>query len=58
MDQLITSITEQDKQPPFIETAVKKIGKTFSNKLQFEEAVQQLLEEYEKHPHPPKGVFY
>ncbi|HZH37999.1 MAG TPA: hypothetical protein VEX65_12015 [Flavisolibacter sp.] len=34
------------------------IGKEYENKLQFEEAVQQLLEEYEKHPRPPKGIFY
>jgi hypothetical protein len=34
------------------------IGKAYQNKLQFEEAVQQLQEEYEKHPRPPKGIFY
>lgn len=28
------------------------------NKLQFEEAVQRLHEEYERHPKPAKGIFY
>jgi hypothetical protein len=28
------------------------------NKLQFEEAVQRLREEHERHPNPASGTFY
>lgn len=35
----------------------RHIGKVYENKLQFDEAVQRLLEEYEKHPES-KGIFY
>jgi hypothetical protein len=34
------------------------IGKEFSSKLQFEEAVQRLQEVHEKHTRPATGTFY
>jgi hypothetical protein len=34
------------------------IGRQFANGLQFEEAVQRLREEYDKHPKQPRDPFY
>jgi hypothetical protein len=36
----------------------RPIGKVYENKLQFDEAVQRLLEEFEKHPQASRGIFY
>jgi pterin-4a-carbinolamine dehydratase len=50
--------TSQDPASVPITRETEFVGKQYANGLQFEEAVQRLTEEFDRHPEPPKGIFY
>jgi hypothetical protein len=52
---------KEQNDPTFLsEQANRKelIGRHYTNKLQFEEAVRKLKEEFERYPTPPNGIYY
>ena len=59
MEQTIDSKSTNDPaSTPPTDYNRELLGRPFANGLQFEEAVEELREAYEKHPKPPTGVFY